>query len=614
MRPDPVTTGSARVEDPDLTRPQFSSAQALAAHRSPSFLSALERVMYRPQFVKIAADNAGIGIVKSLDAARAALGDDGVATVAGKLADGLLAADIDADDPLIGDVCAEALIAWCIEHDMPYLLRESGRSGGRHVVAVVPNSGVPVKEWARLCRTLARQYRVTVQNRTGQVLRLLSAPHRIGLPAPVIACTLTPAIVMDAHRFRRATAKTKARTAAHSPTTAGETGDADSSRSGHEFGIACAMARAGWTVTQAWEAIRAEDGKAAELGRAWFLRYQWERAVTIAAAEDALTETDAWDLVTRECPGTRTRGRDAWRYWWRRALTEAALDRPRRYRLPDAEATGPVLPPEIAAALDATRQGLREAAEAALAQADPRHRHSVHAALYALAYAVVTRDGAMSIRMIAERARIDTKTVRAALATAIAGGLLLYGRRYGGGARDCDSYVIGPAALHPVSAAHHGSSPTRCTTPAPLGSASPARLRAQHALDRRGWKLRCDVLATLAPGERLADSRHPAAKLLRSLWHQRTWWKSLTPEQQQERREHRRAMLRKLDQTDRSAWFSWLERRELIANAADRINAARPTEDDPQTVLAVPVTLHRGMADPRWREHGYSTGAAQLAA
>lgn len=596
------TTESACVEGSDTTGSQFPSVNALPRHRSPSFLSALERVMYRPQFVKIGPDNLGTGTVRTLDTARAALGEDTVATVAGKLTDGLMAADIDAEDPLIGDACAEALIAWCIDHTVPYLLRESGRPGGRHVVAVVTNSTVPVKEWARLCRTLSHRYQVVVQDRTGQVLRLLSAPHRIGLPSPVIACTFTPAIVMNAFRFRRAAAKTKTRRGRHDDATY-EPGDGDSSRSGREFGVACAMARAGWAAQQAWETLRADAGKAAESGRAWFLRYMWERALTIAAAEKALTETEAWEFVISECPGARVRGRDAWRYWWRRALAEAAVDRPRRYRLPDGEITGPTLAPEIAATLAATRDGLRAAADAALTGADPRRRHSVHAALYALAYAIVTRDGAMSTRMIAERARLDTKTVRACLATALSSGLLLYSRRYGGGAKDCDSYVVGPTALAAVTAAQRGSSPTRCTTPAPHGTASLPRLRSQHAHDRRRWHLRCDVLASLAPGERLATSTHPAAKLLRSLWHQRKWWASLTPEQQHERREQRRALLRGLNQVDRSNWFNWLERRELITNAADRTTAHPEVGDDARLLRAVPATLHRGMADPGWRTH-----------
>lgn len=619
LRPEPGSTESARVEHPGPNGSYFRSAAAvIPPHRSPIYLGALERVMYRPQFVLLGADNVGRGIVRTLDAARAALADGTVPTVAGKLANGLLGSDIDADDPLIGDACAEALIAWCHQHGLPYLLRESGRPGGRHVIAVVTNDRVPVKEWSKLCRELSRRFRVVVQDRTGLVLRLLTAPHRVGLPAPVIACTITPDAVMDAVRFHRPkSGKTKSgrRRDSASRTVVGA-GDEDMSRSGQEYGMACAMARAGWVTQQAWERIADEYGKAAERGKAWFLRYVWERAITTVAAENGLSEDQAWELVQRECPAVRSRGRDTWRYWWRRAQDEATVDRPRRYRLPDdpenTDTAG--LPPEVAAEVDAMRHGLRGSVDAELAHLDPRRRHSIHATVYALAYAIVTRDGSMSLRTLAERARIDYTTVRASLGTAVDSGILIITRRYAQGAADCHAYGVGPAAEHEVSAAQRISPLTRCTTPAPQGSASRSRLRSQHALDRRRWALRCDVMASLAPGERLADSQHPAAKLMRSLWYQRKWWNSLTSEEQQERREHRRALLRGLDSTDRSAWFDWLERRELIANAADRLTLGHLAEEDPHTLSGVVITLHRGMADPSWRNSGRPDRVRRLAA
>lgn len=589
-------------------------------HRDPGFLSAVERVMFRRQFVLIAADNTSPARVDSLDEARAAVRDGTVPTAAGKLANGLLGSDIDANDPLIGDACADALIAWCTAHRLPYLLRESGRPGGRHVIAVVTNDKVPVKEWARLCRELSRKWRVVVQDRSGQVLRLVTAPHRVGLPAPVIACTLTPAAVMDAVRFHRAKTKGKAasrKVGVRSSRANSAVSEGDSTRSGRDYGDTCAMVRHGWSPQRIWEEIYGQDGKAAQKGERWFRRYMLMRATTTVAAEEGIDEDEAWGRASQACPAIRSKGKDWWRYWWRRALDEAGRDRPRRRRLPaGADNENPTLPPEVAAELDAVRRGLRAAADIELAAVDPRRRHSVHAALHALAYAIVTRDGSMSDRTLAEWARIDTRTVRSVRRTVVDAGLLVLAHQYGGGTRDCTAYGVGPAAQPAVSAAPRISSPTRCTTPAPHGSASLSRLQEQHHSDRLHWSRRCDALAALVPGERLATSQHPSAKLLRSLWYQRKWWQSLTPEEQEARREKRRTLLRKLDQADRSLWFDWLEQRELVCNAVDRLAAAPDTATaaDVSTVRTASLTIHRGMADPRWRDGGTPASAGQLAA
>lgn len=565
--------------------------------------------MYRKQFILIDADNDGRKVA-SLDEARAALKAGVAPSAGGRLVEGTLAADIDANDPLIGDACAEALTAWCDRHNLPYLLRESGRPGGRHVIAISDRSAPP-GEWAKLCRELARQYGVVVQDRTGMVMRLLTAPHRIGLPSPIIACTITPAIVMDNPRRRRRMNKSD------SPPVKGGSGrsserataDGDSSRSAQEYGWACAMARSGWSARQAWDYMAGIDGKSAALGEIWFRRYVWLPAVTTVAAEQGLTEDAAWELAQRACRSVRSRGRDFWRYWWHRAQADALTERPRRYRLPDDAGTSEAgLPPEIASELATVRAGLRAAIDTELATADPRRRRSVHAAVYALAYAIVTRGGSMSTRTIAEQALLDLTTVRAALATAVDKTVLAVTHRYSGGSRDCNAYDVGPAAAAHISAARADSSLTRCTTPTPTGTASLLRLRATHARARKLWALRNDALAVLAPGERLATSQHPAAKLLRSLWHQRKWWASLTPDEQRARRDARRHLLGSMHRSERSAWLDWLARRELIVHAVDRIATGNPEFDDPHTIRTAPLlTLHRGMADPGWRTRPSST-------
>lgn len=579
--------------------------------RRPGFVDALDSVLFIGRYVLIAADNSSPARVATLEQARLAVSENAARTVAGRLVDGLLAADIDAECPITGDACAEALVAWCVQHSLPYVLRDSGRAGGRHVIAVVTNSKVPVRQWARLCRKLARIHGTVVQDRSGQHLRLLAAPHRIGLPAPVIACTAAPADVIDAVRITRR-AKGSWRARRRTDRAGGGQSGPDHTRSAREFGATCAMARAGYTARQAWQAIRHLGGKAAELGERWWRRYMWLSAVAIVDAEAGLSEDAAWDRARKACSAAcLAHGREWWKKGkWQPALAEAETDRPRRRRLENADAEAS-LPPELAAELATVRTGLSEAVTAILGGLHPQRQRSVRITLDALAWVLVTRSGSVSGRDLAVLSRQDRKTVRRALAAALEAGLVVQTHTYSGGASDCDSWGVGPHALEHIAAARMLVSPTRCTTPAPpLGRANPARLHRESLRERRAWSLRCDALAALAPGERLADSRHPAAKLLRSLHHQRTWWRGLSAEEQQIRREIRQAVVRRLDRADRSAWVSWLSRREEICTAADRLLTHQADPGGLQTLLSAPLTVHRGMADPRWRTGGTAVSAA----
>ena len=582
--------------------------------RQRSVLGALDSALFVGRYVLIASDNTSPSRVSTLDQARAAVANGTAATAAGRLADGLLSADIDAECPVIGDACAEALIAWCTQHGVPYILRDSGRAGGRHVIAVVTDPKVPVQQWARLCRKLSRLYETVVQDRSGQHLRLLSAPHRIGLPAPVLACTATLADVIDAVRnTRRAKGSWRGRRRA-GRAGGGQVGS-DHTRSGREFGATCAMARAGWTARQAWQAIRRLGGKSADRGEQWWRRYMWLSAVTVVCAEEGLSEDAAWERARKACSAAcLAHGRGWWRKGkWAAAVAEAETDRPRRRRLEDVDpvAAEASLPPEQAAELATVRTGLSNAVTAVLGGLHPQRRRSVRVTLDALARVLVTRSGSVSGRDLAVLSRQDRKTVRRALAEALAAGLVVQTHAYAGGATDCDSWGVGPRAIDHIAAAQSAVSPTRCTTPAPqLGRANPARLHRESVQERRAWTLRCDALAALAPGERLADSRHPAAKLLRSLYHQRTWWRNLSAGEQQDRREVRQAVVRRLDRADRSAWVSWLSRREEICAAADRLLTHQGDDEGLRTVLAAPLTVHRGMADPRWRTGGTPVSAA----
>src|SRR5690606_13978887 len=433
-----------------------------------------------------------------------------------RLADCARGVDIDADDPVLGDAAAEKLVAWCVEHGLPYLLRESGRPGGRHVITVVDRDDSPVEEWSELCSRIADQFGISIGDRTGQVLRLPTAPHRRGLPAPVLSCTITPAMVQD---LLSASAPRRRSGSSRRLNTGG-------SRSEVEFGLTCALARADRDIEVAWREISVRGGKSAERGREWWIRYMWVTAVSIAAAEAGLDEPAAWQRVRKACPQIR---RCRWTDIWRKACVEAKQDRPRRRRI---TGTGtPTLTPEQSAKLTALRARFATAVSS-LTGVDPRRRHSVNALLHALSIALVMRGGSMSTRCLSLAAQLDLSTVRKALATAIEHGLLVRVHEYAGGSADCAAYAVGPAVADHTDESEL-SSLTRGTPHPPTGSACSIRLRRTYQHDRHVWRLRHDVLATLAPEERLADSQHPAAKTLRSLHFQRVWWTSQTSEQQQ---------------------------------------------------------------------------------
>lgn len=565
------------------------------------YLHALDRVLFAPMYVLIDADNESPRRVSNLDEARVALAKGEAASIAGQLRSGALGADIDPHpvQAILADVCAEILVAWCVANALPYLVRESGRPGGRHVIAIAHHRR-HIREWAKLCRRLTRQHHVPIDNRTGEALRLLSAPHRRGLHAPVIGGTLTPRSIVESAPLRTKTATQQP--TAKTRDTRRSISKQDHSRSGREFGLACAQARAGYTAERAWAHENLIDGKSAKLGELWWRRYIWMPAVMTASAEEGIDEDQAWLRAQHASPvGCRKMGRAHWRGLWRRAVREATTTRPRRYRI---DSTGPTS--EQTEAIEATSRGLRSAALAAAADRHlrPQRLRSIAILLHAIAPAIVLRDGSISSRSLAESACLDPKTVRAAMKVVLDLGVLTVARRYTGGTQDCHAYGVGVAAQAHIEEATNKTSPTSCSTPPPSGHCNPTLLRRRHTRDRHHWHLRCTALSALPPGETLATSTSPAARLLRSLWFQRTWWTSLPPAEQAARRNGRRQALLKMDATERSAWFDWLAKRELIANAADRVINGTGSAEDSQLLANAPSTIHRGMRDPLWKTTG----------
>lgn len=554
------------------------------ARPSRALLNALDALLYRPQFVAIGTDNDGWP-VEDLAAARAAVAAGEASSAGGRLAPGVLGADIDTDDPVLGDAVAEELLRFLAVHELAYVLRESGRRGGRHVLGALASPAVR-REWKALCSRISRQLGVVVDDRTGRVLRLLTAPHRAGLASPVLSCTITPEILPAART------PPPRRRGKRSPRATGTCGG---SRSETEFGAAAALARSGTDTVAAWSTLSTPGSKAAARGRRWWQRYVWLPAVTTAAAEDGTPAEDAWQRARTACSWI---DRTWWLGLWERSLAEAATERPRRRRVGSRPA---LAAGDLGARIAVLQAGLQAAVDAELAGVDVRRQRSVAAVMSALAPALEGRNGSMSLRDLSVRSRLSLGAVRAALATAIEHGLLVRTHIYAGGSRDCHAYGIGAAAQQHVSAAGASSRHTSCSTPRPTGSCSPTRLRAAYARDRARWRLRCDVIESLAPGERLADSRHPAAKILRSLHYQRTWWTSLTPAEQDQRRTDRRTVLAQLHRSQRSAWLSWLDTRADLTAAADRVLTHRATTADTAQLLAAPKLVHRGLRDPQWR-------------
>lgn len=610
LHPGAGTTGSWRVGDPGPSQAPGSGANA---HHSPALLGALERVMYRAQWLLIDEDNRCVDRpLRSLTALRRGLTDGTAATAAARLVDGVLAADIDIDDPIIGDAIAEALVAWCVKHDLPYLIRDSGRAGGRHVITAITHHRVDPREWRSLCRQLADSYRehgAVVDDRTGKALRLLTAPHRLGRPTRVLACTLAPAHVLDARALHIARPQRGRRSGATKQKRGGRGSRVSSSRSEKEFGVTLVLARQGYTIDEAWTELHLqlpESAKSFEQGRDWWERYVWLIALTVVAAEQGHTPEHAWELVERD--GLADCGREWWDDLWTLKLDEAAMNRPRATLLPGQ------LPPSALESADKGEEqimlrGLHRAVEAALPTADPRRRRSVLIILCALVPALLVREGSMSIRAISVRGGVHTSTVQTAIATAVAHKLLVITTRYAGGSKACQSYALGEAALPHIEAARESSPHTSCSTPAPTGSANIKKLKRRYTRDRKAWTPRCDLMESLASGERLATSQHPTAKLLRSRWAQKTWWTTQTPEQQEHRRSARRAVLAALHHTTRRRWFDWLNERSEIDAAADRFTARTATAADMARLAQPPIAYHRGLLAPDWDRRRANVGS-----
>lgn len=582
--------------------------------------SVFDRVLFRDAapFVAITAANEGVVTTRSRRSAlewlaeeTAAREDVEVATVAGTLRECVLAADVDPADTgapeEAGQAAAEELIELAEDLGLPWLLRASGREGGRHVLVT---GELDHDDWRRWCHRAAVYHDVGVQPR--RTLRLLAAPHRSGLPAPVLGGTLVPSDLSEPTSSdgprRRSTVRSPRRSCAARSSNKVSSTPLAGDRSRREYGAALARGRAGWSAGRTYAAVAVPGSKAAEQGELNWRRWVWSRAVTVVAAERGVTEDEAWTEFERASRRrARELGREAWRrtYWWP-ALEDAEQERPRRRRLESAGDGAPSGETEQAAEVERVRAGLHAAVADVLEQ-DPRRpqfRRSVAAALDALAPVLVRRAGSIAERAWCEAAQLARSTLRALLPWLVEHGILARDRRYNGGTADCASWALGPRSQVAVP-----TSETRSTggTPPPqpptVGRADSTRLRRVHERERQTREADLSLLTDAS----VSSEADPAAhRMARSLTWQQRWWHSLDEEEQQIRRAVRRRMLDTIHRSRRSAWLSWLSQRNDLAAAAERVLRGRAETDDHRTLAAAPTTVHRGLHAPPWKDETHT--------
>lgn len=561
-------------------------------------LNALDTALFHPPFILIDADNVALCATQTLKGAWSLLGRNRRArSVVGTLAPGVVAVDIDPADtrtpPEAGEAVADTLIAWCDAHGLPWLLRASGRPGGRHVIARVPKQlNAPFRH---LVSNTGAFHHAPAMIRSS--LRLGSAPHRHGLPSPVLASTLEPADVVDQAPLARP------RSLYTEISRERRTSGRGASRSEAEFARAITRAHAGWDASLAWADANRPGTKAAEMGEQGWRRWMWCIAVTIAAADQGLSEDAAWQRFRAASPvRAEALGRDAWAqtYWHQARHTVAKTDLAFRRR----QARGSHSPAGPEFHLEVVRTAFRCAVANTV-----EHRGglpgrlrptSLLAALDALADAIVDRRGSLPIRDWSARARLDPRTVRKARDAAEALGIIYREHRYSGGASDCDSWLPAPRVNHEI--ARLEQSPTRWYTPnaqpdRTVGQANPARLQRDHQRDRLQWRTRCELDEMWHLTNLVVDPAHPAGKTLRSLHHQLAWWKNLTDDEKRLRRRARRRTLREMTADARGNWFEWLGRRQQIVTAAMGLLRTARSVRDPSPDLHAPKTFHLGLRE-----------------
>ncbi|WP_432854893.1 hypothetical protein ACQPXB_21150 [Amycolatopsis sp. CA-161197] len=440
---------------------------------------AVDRLLFEPPFILIGGDNDARYVTASLSQALTLLiRTRDFVSVVGTLRRPWTAVDIDPADTgqeaEAGVAIADDLTSWADRMGLPWLQRASGRPGHFHVIIKTPNGS---EQFLREVATrVSHHHGVSVTVR--RTLRLTCAPHRHGLPSPVLAKTLIPTDLPAPRRDlnRRGGARTFRQKRANA-----------GSRSEREFGDALALARAGVTTAAAWVCADRNGSKARQIGQRAWRRWFWAPATTIVAAEQGVSESIAWRTFTDASPAqARHLGLDSWRRLrWRPALDAAVQDRPRRRRVSRAPAREAS---ECSGVPSAGFDAVRLALERALTRLETAtlgvRPHSMRAALETLAEAIAYRHGSISVRAWAERSHLDPKTVRRSRDAAERLGLIRRKHSYRGGPSDCDAWDLGEqlrtTMRYPQASSSTPYTPTR-------GRANRRRLQLCHARERSTW-------------------------------------------------------------------------------------------------------------------------------
>jgi hypothetical protein len=583
------------------------------------------------------------------------------AAIVGTLRHDARGIDVDPADrnagAVAGDVVAELLARWATERGRPVVVRESGRPGGRHLVVGELDEGL-VAELHQYVRELAQQLDVAITTRRS--LRLLSSPHREGLPAPVLFSTFE--VAESEHVPGRKTSRRQRVTAAEResgsqtcrsgamsrrPAVLVDAGDdvlddgqvdaaehlgeirtpglvaagaaGDQSPSGLEFGRAAWCARQGMSGRQAF--VEALPCQVVERGRAEWERFIWSGAVTTVAAERGMDEDQAWRWLVAECPARAEElGRDGWRPWWLAAVEQAADPTVRRrYTKPQSLAAQardlhgsagvPVDGPPAArrqAEVELHREALHQVAEELLAGRRPQVHRTMAAVLDAVADVIVAGGGRISVRRLAEVALVAGGTVSARRAELLDAGVLRRVATHKADAQPCDLYALGEVTQQRLDQLRSKTCGRSCTPPRPrsTGTADPVRLRRRHQAQRARYRPpTATSVQTEAITKAYPKGGHGPATV-RSRLRQRQWWQGLTAAEQAERRQLMRARMDRMPAVDRERWVIWLAERDLLDQALDRLLDGSADAGDRAAIERAPLTVHHGRQDPLWRTGG----------
>ncbi|MBE1580529.1 hypothetical protein ACFORH_39125 [Amycolatopsis roodepoortensis] len=570
-----------------------------ASAHTAGHLDELDQALFIGPFIVLNRHNDGIATRRKLDTARSVLHQrEDAVTLAGTLRPGIEGVDVDPADTgalaEAGTALVDDLRDWITGYGLAYLVRASGRPGGHHVLARVPDNLLDA--YAAYVADAAERHGVRAELRVPRTFRLLSAPHRLGYAAPVLDGTLTPADVPTTSTRPARAPKSPPR-----PSLSSRRTPEQQTASEREYRRTCAAIRNGLTFAQTWAIL--EDSRVIARGQVDFRKFMWFRAQTEIAAERGLDESAAWQIASQASTArARKLGRDGWRArYWQPAVERAAdPTQHRARRFTELDAPQSTQDAETAAAdLERTRTAMHDAAADLIARFRPQRQKSIRAVIDALAVAITSRDGSIDVRSLAERACVSKGVTIEVKAQLTEHGVIAIPERYAGGADHCHRYALGSRAEQALPQ----KQTTRWYTPTPrsYGSANPEAMRLHHTRERLRWKLRCTLEdATKTTGERWSTSQHPAAKAARSLWAQRARWDALPPDVQDEKRKQRRAFLGRVAPDERRLWFDWLNHRDNLGQAAQRARSGTESASDRAQLETAPITVHLGMRDRSW--------------